>query len=424
MLKNISLYGLLFLILIAFNSCRKDKTDLSESPDDLVLNILVDINLRPEATYYIVLENPESEPIYWAIPNYFGYGYLRGDKIKGNTINLHFILVNELENNTTDIKSFFDVPIGLGIKINDDNLKQTKLTSGTVELSFENIPEFDIISRTAKNQEQGFTQTLFETTATQPELGGETFESDQYFYACFQTGNTASYKLERVPNSLSHTIDFTNLDTQLAKHTFSKTIGGATITHVDVQAYNNPYLRFNYVELFNLNDFSIFPSSDFDIFVPRGETAIMYYVQNFTFETTDHIFNNWYYSGVFNGDINLLDAGLKTVSRVGKLPIIESDVDAYDIAGIVFKSEGFQWTLYSPSTSSFYIPDIPTELANKLPGAMNLHQLFLNQDGGTVKLFDFDQFVGYEEILSVYLNETKLELGNSYRTQEQEFSNK
>lgn len=422
MLKKTILYSLLFLLTFSLNSCRKPVDENTESPDDLVLNILVDINIRSEAKYFLLLENPESEAIYWAIPNYFGYGYLRGDKIKGKTINLHFILVDELESNTIEIKSFFNVPLGLEIKITDDNLKLAKASKVSVELIFENIPDFDIISRTAKNQEQGFTQTAFETSATLPELGGETFEGNQFFYACFQTGSTASYKLDRVANSLNHSIDFSNLDTQLAKHTFSKTLDGATISHVDVQAYSNPYLRFNYVELFNLNDFSIFPSSDFDIFVPKGETAIMYYVQNFTYETSDHIFNNWYYNGVFHDEINLIDAGLKTVSRTGRLPIIESEIDTYDIAGIVFESEGFQWSLYSPNTSSFYTPDIPLELANQLPGSMNLHQRLLNLDGGRVKLFDYEPFIGYAEILSVYLNESKLELGNSYRTQEQLFS--
>lgn len=420
--KNIILYCLLFLFLNSFWACNKNEKIVTESPDDIVLNILVDINIRPEAKYFLLLENSQTAPIYWKIPNYFGYGFLRGNKVKGNAINIHFILLNEKEDNTIAIKSFYDVPLGLEIKITDDNLKNTKSTNFTVELSFENIPDFDIVSRTSVNQKQNFTQTVFETVATQPDQNVENFEMGQYFYACFQKDNMASYFLQRTPNNSTYTIDFANLSTQLAKHTFSKTINGATISHADVQAYGNPYLRFDYVELFNLDDFSIYPTSSFDIFNPTSETAIMYYVQNFTFEGNDQIYNNWYYNGLFQDNISLLDAGLKTTSRIGELPSIESTEGLWDISEISLETADFKWTMYSPNTNNFYIPETPPELASQLPESKTLRQLFLNQEGGSVKLIDYDPFNGYEDILSVYLNKTKLGLGTSYRTQEQLFS--
>lgn len=424
MLKNKSLYTLLLLFLILFNSCRKDENDLKEDPEDMVLNILVDINLRPEAKYFLLLENSQTASIYFEIPNYFGYGILRGDKVKGNAINLHFILLNEKEDNTMVIKSFYDVPLGLQIKINDDNLKNTKSTNSDVELSFENIPDFDIVSRTSINQKQNFTQTMFETEATQSDQMVEKYETGQYFYACFQKDNTASYLLKRTPNSSTYSIDFANLSTQVSKHSFSKTINEATISHADVQAYSNAHLRYDYVELFNLDNFSIYPTSSFDIFVPSNQASISYYVQNFTFESTDHIYNNWYYYGQFQDNISLLDAGLKTTSRIGELPNIQSTEGLWDISEISFEKANFKWTMYSPNTSDFYIPDTPSELASQLPESKTLRQLFLTQDSGTVKLIDYDPFNGYEDILSVYLNETKLELGTSYRTQEQLFSTK
>ena len=52
----------------------------------------------------------------------------------------------------------------------------------------------------------------------------------------------------------------------------------------------------------------------------------------------------------------------------------------------------------------------------------NLRQLFLEQENGLVKIIDFTSFEDYNNTLDYYLNETKLELESSYKTQEQVFT--
>lgn len=422
-MKNNIVFSLILLMLILFSSCRKDPSLDPSNPEYRILKISVDVNLRPEAKYYLVLENNESNPIFYKLSSRFGYIQSRGSLFVGNTINLHFILIDELADNTIDIKSFFDVPLGRDINISDGNLKSTQADNAIVNLSFVNIPDFDIVSRTAKNAEQGFTQNKFETPATTAEFGGETYEDFELFYACFQKGNTASYKLTRVPRGLDdYTIDFSDLESDVVKYTFSKTLNGTTISHADVQAWGNAIFYMGYVEIFNLDNFDIYPTSTFDIFIPRNEFDLIYYVQNFTFENSTYIYNNWSFSQDFKNSFDMFDGSLSTSSQIGELPIIESDEEAYDIAEIVFESENFHWSLFGPNTNSFYIPDIPAELTLLLPEKKDLHEQFLSQEGGRVKLIDYSAYIGYEEVLNLHLGDTIVKIESNYKTQEQRFS--
>lgn len=418
------LYSLLFLFMatVLFSSCRKINNPIRESSREPMINIVVDINLRPEAKYYLVIENSESAPIYLSISKFFMFPMQRGE-IKGNSFNLHFILIDELADNTVEIKSFFNVPFGRGIRITDENLKHAKASNSIVNLSFTNIPEFDIVNRTAKNQEQCFTQNTFETPVTSPELGGETYESSQLFYACFQSGNNATYKLVRTPaNKSNYTIDFSDLKSNVLKYSFQKTLNGATIKHMDLQGWNNPYLEGKYLEMFNIDNFAIFPSSDFNIFIPKMEVELRYYIQNSIYSKDDNIYRNWFYSATLTNSINLLDAGLNPTSIIGQLPIIESTNDTYDEAQIIIEGEGFKWTMHSSKTDVFYIPEIPLEISDNFPASKNLNELFINQDYGTIKLIDYSTIENYEGVLDLHFGKTKLDVESNYRTQEQIFS--
>lgn len=424
MLKNIFLFSLSLLMIISFSSCRKPliNNPIRENPNDILINIFVDVNLRSEAKYYLVVENTVSAPQYISISNYFVYAMKRGD-LKGNTINLHFILIDEVVDNNTDIKSFYNVPLGRGIRITSDNLKNSKANFSTVNLSFTNIPEFEIINRTAKNPEQGFTQKTFETPITTQELGGETYQSNKLFYACFNNINNPAYKLVRIPSNISnYTIDFSDLNPDIKNFTFSKNLNSAIITHADIQAWNNPFMEGSYVEIFNLDNFDIFPTSTFDVVIPTYEVELRYFIQNFTFEKTDYTFNNWYYSTTLNDNITLLETGLKTTGRIGELPIIESNDNSYDEAQIIFEDENFHWTLYSNNTISFYIPEIPELISNLFPETKNLNQLFLNQENGKIKLIDYSSLENWNEVLDMHFGKIILDIESNFRTQEQIFS--
>lgn len=428
MLKIKFLYSLLFLFMatVLFSSCRKiiDPSLDPENPDFLAIDLLVDINLRPEAKYFLVLENKETPAVYYDIPQYFGYAVTRGTWLRGNTFNLHFIKIDELVDGTLEIKSFFDVPVGVKIDIRDNNLKKASASKSNFNLSFTNIPDFDIVTRSAKNQEQSFTLDVFSTPATTPELGGETFGEQQLFYACFQKGNTAAYMLERMPIGISdYTVDFSNLSTDLAKYSFSKNKAGATIVHADVQAWNNRLLKNQYVEIFNLNNFDLYPASTFDIFVPKYLIDMRFFIQNYGYEKSESKYYNWAFSGDLMNSLDLLDLGLTATSRIGRLPLIETTNENYDEAQIIFESENFKWTMHGPSASSFYIPNIPKEVYDNFPEPMNLQQLFLSQEKGIVKLIDYSDFDEYNQTLPLYLSDTTIfKLGSYYRTEEQEFS--
>lgn len=421
------LYSFLFLFMatVLFSSCIKiedPETDPND-PNFTALDIHVDINMRPEARYYLVIENPESLTKYFPMNGNFNFTFSRGTSIIGNTFNLHFIKIDELVDGTIEIKSFFDAPVGSYITIGENNFKKVEASESTINLNFINIPDFDIVSRTAKSQEQCFTQTTFSTPATTPELGGETYEYSQIFYACFQKENNAVLRVERLLSGTSdYTIDFTNLRTDLTRHSFSKNIGNASILHADVKAWSNPHRQFKPTEIFNLDNFDIYPSSTFDIFTPDNQLDLRYFEQNLRYGTSESIYNNWAFSVDLNTEFDIIDVGLKTTSKIGQLPLIETTSENYDEVQIVFESDNFNWTMHGSSSGSFYIPLIPKEIYDYFPEGMNLSELFLSQEKGIVKLIDYSNFNNYVETLQIYLIDQKLELESSYITQEQEFT--
>lgn len=420
-MKNKIIITLIIVLQIFIASCNKTK---QYNPADLLFNLYVDINLRPEAKYILILENPESKPQKITLSGSFYQEILRGEDIISGAVNLHFILINETKDGELSMNSFYDVPFGKTIRISENNLKSQEATQSSVNLSFTNIPDYDIVSRTAKTQDQGFTLNTFETPITTAAMGGETFESIQQFYACFQNGADASYKIERLPNQENYTIDFTDLNTNMVKYTFPKNINDATIKQANVQAWDNAILFGSPVEIYNLTDFSIFPTTSFAIFTPTFERYFSYYIQELKYEKNNQTFSNWSYSSTLQDEINLLDAGLSINPQPGQIPSIESISTEYSIAELTFETDNFSWTIHSPKTDNIYIPEIPLDVFDDLSNANNFLEMFLKIDEGKIKLIDYYPYTEYAEALGVYFgsDSNKLQAGTSYRTQEQTFS--
>lgn len=404
MIKKQLVFGFGLLFLLSLVSCNPK---LKNDPEDTLFILNVDISLRPEAKFYLVYENAESVVQSFQMSNFYIILKKRGDLVKGNTINLHFVLLNELEDNQVEIKSFYEVPLGKEIIITDDNLKNATALSSTVNLSFSNMPSFDIVSRTALNSGNAFTLNTFETPVTTAAAGGETFAATELFYACFQTGSTAAYKLERIPAQTSYTVNFGTLNSNVLKYSLPKIVDGVNMVHADVQAYDNPSLYGKYVELYNLNDFSLFPSTTFDVFIPSGERQLGYFVQNYRFETTAGTrYSSWNYSTSIDENIALLNGNLQVSEQTGAFPTITSSPEAYDIAQINFSDHNFSWTLYGPNTSGFYFPEIPAGILSEFSTASSFAQQMLEIDGGDIILTDYSHLQKYEDVLDIYFQQS------------------
>jgi len=421
-MKNKIIISLLVVLQIFVASCNKTR---QYNPADLLFNLYVDVDLRPEAKYILILENPESIPQKIELSGSFYQEILRGEDIISGAVNLHFILMNESSDGDLSIQSFYDVPFGKTIRISENNLKSEKEGQASVNLSFTNIPNFDIVSRNAKTQGQGFTLNTFETPITTTAMGGETFEQIQLFYACFQSGADASYKLERMPDQDNYSVDLASLNTNMVKYSFPKNINDATIIKANVQAWDNAILHGNSpVEIYNLDDFSLFPSTTFDVFTPTYERYFSYYIQDFEYEKNNQTFTNWFYSKSIQEEINLLDAGLTINLQLGQMPIIESVSSEYSIAEVVFETDNFKWMIHSPKTDNIYFPEIPLEVFDDVSNANNFLEMFLKIDEGKVKLIDYYPYTNYVEALGIYFGSdvNNLQYGTYYRTQEQTFS--
>ncbi|HAG15287.1 MAG TPA: hypothetical protein DCG69_02025 [Bacteroidales bacterium] len=405
-------------LLLMLVSCNKK---IINDPEDTLFVLNVDVNLPENSNYYLVVENAESEMRYLTLSNFYIFLMKRGETIKGNTINLHFILTNATAENSAEIKSFYEVPLGKTIYIRAENLKSAELTNTNVAISFLNTPSFEVVTRSAKTAQQAFTLNSMQTPITTAALGGDVFNGTDLFYACFQNASSASYKLERIPEQSTYSINFSSLNTSMRKYTIDKTYGGVNMSHIDIQAYDNPVLYGTFVELFNLDDFSLFPSTTFDMYIPSAERQLGYFVQNYQFKNTTQTFTNWFYNREIITNFTLLNADLSISSATG-FPIILSNPDAYDIAEIKFATDNFRWTIYSPNTTDFYIPEIPIEIIQEFTSSGSLLQMLTTLDGGLVKLIDYQLFENYESLIDIYFGNSEdplYPLNSSYKTQEQ-----
>ncbi len=416
-MKKLILYSLSLFLLLFHTSCNKTR---QYNPDDLMVTLNINVDLSTSAEYFLVVENTESKPQIYPLTGNYSAEINRGKDIIGSSVNLHFILLN---NQDVSIKSFYIVPLGKTINISSANLKSSKRTQTDVQLSFSNTPTFDVISRNAKTQTQAYTQNTFETPATTAEQGGESFQSNEFFYACFQNGDQASYKLERIPDQSTYTIDFSDMKSNMQKHSFSKNIDGANLVQANIKVWDNAIRSGIPTGLFNLTNPDIFPASNFDFFSPAVERYFSYYQQDFEYKTETQSFYNWSYATSIQDEIELLNAGLKVKTQIGQLPVIESDEALYSIAEISFKTAGFSWTLYGPNTSDFYLPNIPNDIFKELNDIDNLASLFLKLESGHIRLIDYTPFKDYEDAIGLYFgsDQNKLVAGTSYRTQEQNF---
>jgi hypothetical protein len=385
-----------------------------------MVTLHINIDLSASAKYFLVVENTESKPQIYPLTGNYSAEINRGKDIIGSSVNLHFILLN---NQDVSIKSFYIVPLGKTININSDNLKNSKEVQTDVQLSFLNTPPFDVISRNAKTQTQAYTLNTFETPSTTAEQGGESFQSNEFFYACFQNGDQASYKLERIPDQSNYTIDFSAMNSNMQKHSFSKNLEGADLVQANVKVWDNALRSGLPTGLFNLTDPAVFQGPNFDFFSPTVERYFSYYEQDFEYKTEAQSFHNWSYATSIQDEIELLIAGLKVKTQTGQLPLIESDESLYSIAEISFKTEGFSWDIYGPNTSDFYLPNIPDDIFKELNGIDNLASLFLKLESGHIRLIDYTPFKAYEDAIGLYFgsDQDKLVGGSSYRTQEQDF---
>lgn len=417
-MKKLLLFFLSFIVLIIIGSCNKTR---QLNPAELVFTLNIDLELRPEAKYYLVLENIESKTQTLTLSNNMSMEILRGKDIIGGATNLHFILINGKADGDLQIKSFYSVPFGKTISIAENNLKFEAASETDVNLNFANVPAFDVISRTAKSQDQAYTLNTLETPLTTVANGGETFKSLELFYAYFQQGNSASYKTERIPDQANYTIDFSTLNTNMLKYSFPKTIDNAIIAKANVKSWDNQELYGNYLEVFNADDFSIFPNTSFEVFTPSFERYMSYYVQDFEYKKGNQSFRNWFYTDKLNENISLLDAGLSISTQTGDLPLIDSRSSDYSIAEIAFETEGFKWILYCADPSKIYIPEIPLDIFNEVNNANNLLELFVKINEGSIKLIDYYPYASYGDAVGYYFGSTnyKLKPGISYRTQEQ-----
>ncbi|MBN1819779.1 MAG: hypothetical protein JXR31_07555 [Prolixibacteraceae bacterium] len=397
------------LILLVFTNCEKDDSELYEE----VLKVEAkSVNETGNQRFFILIENSTSTPVFREFQNYTDYTFIRNGKIKGDKVNIHTISLNTFGDTPSYvIRSYFSVPIGRVAVFGRDNILNEKSAASRVKLEFENIPDFDIVTRSAHLQTHCHTQKTFLDVPCEP-VGYNTFPANETFYSCFQKGTEASYLLSKIrTNESTFTIVFDSLNTQMSHYHLPKMMGNSKMSQISVMAYDS---QINAIQLFNLNDVSIFQEDNIDFFVPVSEMNI----NHFLIEYSTFI-GNTLYSHVFSSENivttpELIDAELSAASVINR-DIDISATGEFDFMSVRINFEGSSWTFYGAGDEDLYYPDFPIELTE----AAGYPDFPENSETINISLFDYSELSGYNDALEILMDDSRALMdstGLSYRS--------
>jgi hypothetical protein len=365
-MKKIIISLAILTIALAF-SCKKEDNTPQYNPDDVVVTLKVSTQFYEKA--YLVLENANTSPVYQEIVKGETHLIKRGDSIMGETINLHFVFIDVWAEGIGEISSYFEVPLGKEIQIASGTGNHPKVTQNQtdekiadVNISFSDVPEFDIATRSAWYPLHCHTFSTLEIPCP------NTYPPGNNFYVCLQKGDKASYKLVNIPEGSDYVISLNDLNDDMTKYSIPK--NPAYMKSIKVKAYGSGGLLgifSNYPE-----DESLFQGNTIDIFTPNGipemttfSTIISVYEEQYKTRRSIYSPRNYVVT-----DYTLLDVDISINCNPGQLPSFSTSGSEYHYISVVLDLEDYsfcKWRIIAPRPSSIYAPELPLEVLDAMP---------------------------------------------------------
>ena len=336
----------LVLLIIFLFGCNKDEIDFD--PQEVILNIKV-FNLEQYNDMFVIVENGGRSTTMQLVPgkNEVKRGELFAeDLINFHLVNFHFGL--------WDIVSYYKIEIGKTIELDRNNGSTT--TPEMVDICFSDIPEFDVVSRSAHFQSHSHTDNTFDVQCAK--FGGNTFPVGGKFYVCLQNGSDAGYVLETIPNEEEHTISLANLNTDMTKYSIPKnSLDEKTGISVSASGSNGS------IEIFDLpwTESGLFGGDNIEIFVPNGLLEMQKIGTSFRVYKDDNSYLSYYASDKVTTSYELFETGLEKNHISGSLPTINIAKVNFDYLTIGLRAGSGSWTIYTPDGKDLSIPDFPIE---------------------------------------------------------------
>jgi hypothetical protein len=403
MKKFFVLFSIAFALTLV-TSCKEDDPTKYD-PEEVV----VTINTNNWGTHffetiYFVVENLESESVFLQLAIGETYVIKRANIIKGDLVNLHFVYTNSVfDDDEWRISSYYDIPLGKEIELEGNNFPkegEVEQSEGksTVGISFSEIADFEVVTRSAMNQGHSHTLNTLEVPCAP---SGNTFPSGEKFYVCLHNGQEASYKLEAIPDVSSHIISLGGLNSSMTKYSVTKNPEYAV--SIKVKAYGSSGI----IEIFNLRntDESIFTGNTIDVYTPNGIPEMTSFSTTVS-TTIDNSFRHSYYSPSSQvvTDYSFLEVGLTFNHPLGVFPVVSTSTNQYDYIVLTFTNNVWNyWNIFIPSGTSLYYPNFPAEVLQALP------ESFTNFNFSRAMAIDDTRFGNYMEAIDHLLKISEVE---------------
>ncbi len=375
------IYLLFTILALLFTmSCTKNDTNPYD-PEEVILTIHL-----PELFWdntFVIIENKETNPVYLELEARESYYIQRGDSIRGETFNLHFFY--HLFEDWAWASSYFAIAPGKEIHFTSemggypkkDTHSKSSESSTRVEISFSDIPDFDIATRTAVHP--GHCHTLPTLEVPCANIGGNTPPVGSTFYVCLQHGDNAAYKMIELPNVSEYNISLAELNSNMKKYSFPKSPD--YVDRISVYGYGPTENYFGghqgRLGLFSLSNPSIFPGNTIDVFIPDDIPELT------TFNTTlskglpeIRALKSVSYRNqpqvVTNYLLPKVDFSLSPDHTPGDFPQITHSSNDYSYVSLELTYtddtlEERSWNMVAPDFDDFYAFTFPVELLEIMP---------------------------------------------------------
>lgn len=406
-MRTIIFTTIIIINLFLISGCTKDDNTIEYDPEQIIVSIDArSLEADNSLLKYLVVENRISKPLFLEIKSGVRHTIKRGKDIIGNTINIHFIYFydsNLIDLDHLEINSYLDIPIGKEITLDGNSLpKQSKddpfPDKTMVDISFTDIPDFDVATRSAYIPLHCHTLPTLEVPCAN--IGGNTYPSGNNFFVCLQSGENASYKLVEIPEVSEYAISLGDLNNQMTKYSIPKNIEQNLQVGVKAHGSDGDIKIFSYSSSYE----PMFPSNSIDIFTPIGLTEMTSFSTTILGWVNGALRSN-YYSPRDHvvTDYSFLEVGLSLSQSQGNFPEVSVSSNDYDMLRLEMSimEKWCYWNLYSANPQSLYLPQFPDELISLLPLSIND---FLDQaDRFEIEATQDSRFDGYIEAIDHHL---------------------
>lgn len=382
--------------IVATSGCKKEKVEYD--PNEAIITINAIDYSSGSFTVFVVFENTLSSSSYIEIVDGENL-ILRGNSIKGDIINFHFVYIfSGFDNSLGEIISYYEIPIGMEINLpgyaSSKSVANESEPKGQTTISFSDIPAFEVATRSALYPAHAHTSASLEVSCAN--IGGNTFNPGDDFYVCLQNGISAGYKLVSIPQVTDYTISLGELNSDMTKYSYLK----SPTNNLDIAANAYNIEGENPIRIYSLDPpyGDLFAGDSINLFVPNGLAQMKKFYTSFTnYDETGLYHSSKYYSNQISKNYSFLNTGLITSHTFGEFPVVTTSNNNYDYIEIRFSFGPVSWTIFAPDGNGLYTPEFPEEVKQVLSADYQLSEFLTKYTVLNVTVTDDSRIIGYEE---------------------------